>query len=39
MLIWWAIEAHRSPPPDHDEDASSTDIGPDGEPEEAIGAT
>ncbi len=39
MLIWWAIEAHRSPPPDHDEDASSNDIGPDGEPEEAIGAT
>ena len=39
MLIWWAIEAHRSPPPDQDEDAASNDIGPDGEPEEAIGAT
>ncbi len=24
MLIWWAIEAHRSPPPDHDEGAAAT---------------
>jgi hypothetical protein len=25
--------------PDHDEDAGANDMGPDGEPEEAIGAT
>jgi hypothetical protein len=43
MLIWWAVEAHRSPPADGGSVAGpndgSDDIGKDGEPEEAIGAT